>query len=447
MMNAFATSLKRELKRLKENKSQTAWPSLEPLKYAAGERVADSGLPTVKNEAWKYTNLVSLSKTGFSLAQKTDQTTLDRNSFEYIELASDCENRAVFVNGGFRDDLSQLHFLPQGIKVWFAGSEPNAGADELLKTLGDDTSKHDIFTDLNTAFLEDVLIVEVEKNSVIDRPLHIIFVGSSNEPGLLRLPRIIVKGRCNSSFEIIEEYVGIQGDLGFTNGVTDIVLEEGSKIHHSRLQVESDEASHIGRLSVEVGKDGDFSSDSVVFGAELSRVDIDVVLADQGASCNLNGLFVGSGRQHIDHHTLIDHVAGNTQSEELYHGILDDHSHGVFNGKVIVRKNAQYISAKQTSNNLLLSGQSEIDTKPELEIYADDVTCAHGATVGELDQSALFYLRSRGICEEDARALLTFAFAQKAIANISFPGIRGWIESRFLGHHGYSKLNSVLESR
>lgn len=442
-MDAFTTSLQRELICLEKNEPHVVSPSLQPLKNAAGKRVAEYGLPTAKNEAWKYTSLASLSKTGFSLAQKTDQAALDINTFECISRAPEFENRAVFVNGGFRADLSRLHLLPAGLKVCNTGCELGANEDVLVQTLGKETTRHDIFTDLNTAFLKEVLLIEVAENATIDCPLHIIFVGSSNDPSLLRLPRVIVKGRPNSSLKIIEEYVSTQRDLGFTNGVTDVVLEGGSQIHHSRLQTESDEASHIGRLSVEVGKNSNFSSDSVVFGAELSRVDIDIVLADQGATCRLNGLFVGDGQQHIDHHTLVDHAVGNTHSEELYHGALDGYSHGVFNGKVIVRKDAQRISAKQTSKNLLLSGQSEIDTKPELEIYADDVTCAHGATVGELDQQALFYLRSRGIHEEDARALLTLAFAEKAIENIPYPAIRDWIESRFIEDYRYSKLNGT----
>ena len=443
-MDAFSASLHHELERLQQGDAATSSPPLRSLQQEAANRVATHGLPTTKQEAWKYTNLASLSKSGFALAEERDRASLSAGAFGRIELAADCAARVVFVNGGFRSDLSELDSLPSGLEVKSIRAALNAESDDVTAALGRALNSEAIFTDLNTAFLHDGVIVEIGEDIAVDDPLHLIFVGMTGESRLLRLPRVIIHGSRNSYIQIIEEYVSAAQDLGLTNGVTEITLDEGATVHHHRLQVESLDASHIGRLAVEIGAQSTFISDSIVFGADLTRVDVDVALTKQGARCRLNGLFVAGGHQHIDHHTVIDHSVGDTHSEELYRGILDDRSRGVFNGKVIVRKDAQRISAQQTSNNLLLSRGAEIDTKPELEIYADDVACAHGATVGELDSAALFYLKSRGISAHDARALLTYAFAQKVVEKIPLEGVRTWVENRFIGHRGYSELGAAL---
>ncbi len=445
-MDAFSASLHQELERFKQGDMATALPWLRSLQREAVDRVAAQGLPVTTQEAWKYTNLASLSKTGFSLAEEHDRTSMSANAFGRIQLAADCTARIVFVNGGYRPALSKLGSLPPGLAVESIRAALGAGNDEVTAALGRAADKERIFTDLNTAFLHDGVVIEIGENLSVDEPLHLIFVGTTEESRLLRLPRVIVRGRRNSAIHIIEEYVSGAHDLGLTNGVTEITLDEGATIHHHRLQAESLDASHVGRLAVRIGANSTFVSDSIVFGADLTRVDVDVALIERGARCRLNGLFVAGGHQHIDHHTLIDHEVADTHSEELYRGILDDRGRGVFNGKVIVRKDAQHISAQQTSNNLLLSAQAEIDTKPELEIYADDVSCAHGATVGELDSAALFYLRSRGMNEQDARALLTYAFAQKVVENIPLEGVRTWVENRFVGHRDYSELGAALEA-
>lgn len=443
-MDAFSAALHHEFERLEQDVSADSSTPLGSLQRDAANRVVEQGLPTTKQEAWKYTNLAPLSKSGFALAQESDRGGLSAEAFERIELSASCAARVVFVNGGFRPDLSELDSLPSGLEFKSIRSALDAGSDDVMATLGRELNSPAVFTDLNTAFLHDGIVVEIGEGVTIDAPLHLVFVGMTGESRLLRLPRVIIRGGRNSAIHIIEEYVSAAQDLGLTNGVTEITLEEGATVYHHRLQAESLEASHIGRIAVESGANSTFVSDSIVFGADLTRVDVDVALIEQGARCRLNGLFVACGHQHIDHHTVFDHRVGDTHSEELYRGILDDRGRGVFNGKVIVRKDAQRISAQQTSNNLLLSRQAEIDTKPELEIYADDVACAHGATVGELDSAALFYMKSRGISEQDARALLTYAFAQKVVENIPLAGVRAWVENRFIGHRGYSELGASL---
>ena len=446
-MDAFSTSVHEELERLEQDDTANVSPWLRSLQRKAAGRIKAQGLPTTAEEAWKYTNLASLAKTGFTLSEECHRASVSADAFNRIPLAADCTMRVVFVNGGFRSDLSTLATLPPGLGVENIRAALNTENENVNAALGRASESSPIFTDLNTALLHDGIIVDIGAEVSVDAPLHLVFIGTTGDSRLLRLPRIFIRGRRRSSINIIEEYVSSGQDHGLTNSVTEITVDEGATVHHHRLQVESTDASHIGRLSVEIGDNGTFVSDSIVFGADLTRVDVEIALIKRGARCRLNGLFVAGDHQHIDHHTLIDHIAGDTHSEELYRGILDDRSRGVFNGRVIVRKDAQKISAKQTSNNLLLSRQAEIDTKPELEIYADDVTCAHGATVGELDDAALFYLRSRGVGEKEARALLTYAFAQKVVENIPLEGVRTWVENRFLGHRDYSQLGTALESR
>ncbi len=443
-MDLFSESFGQALLLLEENGSDGMPPLLRPVQQDAASRFMAQGLPTIRHEDWKYTNLVPLSKRLFHVTAHDDREMLSHDVFREIRFSARCKYRAVMVNGGFRPDLSNLESLAHGLKVYSIRAASAAGHDDVANTLECSINRESALTDLNTAFLHDAVVVELGEGITVPEPLHLIFIGSGDASNFLRLPRVIIHASRNCSIRIIEEYVSVGHDQGLTNAVTEITLDEGATVHHHRLQVESREASHIGRIYATAAGNSRFLSDSVSFGASLARIDIDVALAEQGASCRLNGLFVAGGNQHVDHHTLIDHVVGNTHSDELYRGIIDERGRGVFNGKVIVRKDAQKISARQTSNNLLLSRYAEIDTKPQLEIYADDVICAHGATVGELDADASFYLRSRGMSEEDARALLTYAFAERVVEDIPVEGIRRWIENRFIRGGGYRDFMEAL---
>lgn len=399
----------------------------------AAARFFTRGVPTPAEEAWKYTNLGALAKRPFAPAGAPDRATVDESMLRGLSLASSLPPHAVVVNGGLRADLGTLETLPAGVTV-VVETGVAAGAGEPSPAL----------TELNAAFGEETLVVTIAPGTAAGDPIHLVFVGASTEGHVLRLPRVQIRAGRNSSVHVIEEYVGVERDTGFTNALTTVVLEQGATVHHHRLQREAAGASHVGRVAVEAATDSAYHSNAVAIGAELARVDIDVTLAARGARCALNGLFVADGTQHVDHHTCIDHAAEDTHSEELYRGIVDDRARGVFNGRVVVRQDAQHISARQASNNLLLSRQAEIDTKPELEIYADDVTCAHGATVGELDRQALFYLRSRGVPEAEARALLTHAFAEAVIESIPVAGVRDWLEERFLGSTALAELREAL---
>lgn len=413
------------------------------LQRAAANRYQALGLPSTALENWKYTNLAPLARADLRVAGPADAATLSAADFALLPLASGSRHRLVIVNGCLRADLSRLDALPDGVRVC---SLRDAAAGETLAVLRQRTTDSAALPMLNTALMHDGVLVELAAATVVDDPLHIILVGCDRDGGILRSPRLVFNLGHHARVSVIEEYLSAGADYGLTNVVSNVRLQAGAQFEHHRLQTEARTANHVGQVDVSVGHDARYLSDSVVFGGNLTRIDIDVRLGERGGQCQLNGLFVGDGDQHIDHHTRVDHLVGDTHSEERYRGILDGASRGVFNGKVVVHRDAQLITARQASNNLLLSRQAEIDTKPELEIYADDVVCAHGATVGELDQAALFYLRSRGIAERQARALLTFAFAETLVKDMPLAGIRTWVEQRFLGHTDFSELTKDLET-
>ncbi len=414
----------------------------ETLQRAAATRFRLLGLPSTALENWKYTNLAPAASAGLRVASAADAATLSAADFAALQLGGKSPHRLVVVNGRLRTDLSRLEQLPAGVRV---SALRDAAASATLTALLQGTSDADgALPILNAALMQDGVLIELAAEACLSEPLHIVLIGRDQDGGLLRSPRLVFSLGHHSRLSVIEEYLSAGADTGLTNAVSNGRLQTGATLEHHRLQTEALTASHLGQIDVTVGRDARFHSDSVVFGGNLTRVDIDVRLAERGGQCRLNGLFVGDGDQHIDHHTRIDHLVGDTHSEERYRGILDGASRGVFNGKVVVHRDAQLISARQASNNLLLSRQAEIDTKPELEIYADDVICAHGATVGELDAAALFYLRSRGIAEREARALLTFAFAEALVADMPLAGIRRWVEQRFLGHTDFSELTNAL---
>ncbi len=417
---------------------------LSSLRRAAAARVHAQGLPSIALEDWKYTALSGLQQSTMRAATGADSLSVSRADLSALELSTTSALRAVLVNGCFRPDLSSLDGLPSGVRVHSLAELRASDPERLASLLEANVEAGSTFQALNTALLDDGALIEIDADVYLREPVHLIMLSVGRE--LLRGPRLLVRAERNSELRLIEEYVSLDSASGLTNSVCEVTLGTGASLFHHRLANESQDSAHIGRVAVSVAERGNYVSDSLAFGGRLTRVDIDVALLGRGARCRLNGLFVADGEQHIDHHTRVEHRVGDTHSSELYRGILAGRSRGVFNGKVVVARDAQQITAQQTSNNLLLSRQAEIDTKPELEIYADDVSCTHGATVGELDSSALFYLRSRGVSTDTARALLTYAFAQKVVDQIPLPGVRRWIETRFLGHTDYSQLLSALDN-
>lgn len=400
-----------------------AW--LRQIREQAERRFTALGYPTTRLEEWKYTNVAPIAKTQFERGEYklTDAT------IAMIEDLTGVINAIplVFVNGKYCREFSSSEDLPDGMKVNSLSAALRNGSTQVQRYLTQGLEESPAFTAFNTASFEDGAFVEIPRAVVLDRPIHLVFISASSGTPSISHPRNLLLVGDLAQVSIIETYAGLEGDVYFTNTLTGIIAGEGSAIHHYKVQRESSRAFHIATIGFEQARQSSVTCHSFSFGGALVRNDINLRLAT-GAEGILNGLYLANDKQHVDHHTLIDHAEPHAASRELYKGILDGHAGAVFNGKVIVRKDAQKTDAKQTNRNLLLSEGAVINTKPELQIYADDVRCTHGATIGQLEENALFYLRSRGIGEVEARQLLIQAFAQEIISQAKPEDLREDLE-------------------
>jgi len=381
-------------------------------RQAAIERFGTLGFPTTHNEAWKYTNLAPFLKTPYQPAPAAAFT-------RDLPAASPGAVRLVFVNGRFAPELSQTRTLA-GLKI--SRIEEGLTRRPIVDRIGATAAfEENALVALNTAMFEDGALVEIADGAVLDAPVELLFLATAD--GTVAYPRnLIIAGR-DSQARIVETYRGSAAGY-FTAAVSEVLVADGAVIEHYKLQEESEAALHFGMLAVRQGASSSFVSHNIAFGAALARNEIAVVLEGEGADCNLNGLYVTGGRQHVDNYTTLDHAQPHTTSHELYKGVLDGSSQAVFHGRIIVRPEAQKTDAIQRNKNLLLSDGAVINTKPQLEIYADDVKCTHGATVGQVDADAIFYLRSRGIPLAEARSLLTYAFTNEMISTMKVESVR-----------------------
>lgn len=397
-----------------------AW--LDRSRACALDAFATSGFPTPRNEDWKYTRVTPIEKRSFTLPGRNgaDLQSADVEPFFFGGL--DCE-QLVFVDGRYVDALSRRNVVESGVRITTLESAMNASSQLLESHLGHyaDTDGRP-FSALNTAFMTDGAVIHVKNRGAGRHPVHLLFVATAGD--VVSHPRVLVVAEAASQTTVIESYVSLADGCYFTNALTEVVLMEEARVDHYKLQEESEKAFHVATLQVRQERDTHFASHSISFGGQLVRNDINVVLDAEGASCLLNGLFMARGRQHMDYHTRVDHAKPNGSSEEVYKGILDGRARGVFNGRVKVHPDAQKTDAHQSNKNLLLSRDAEVDTKPELENYADDVKCSHGATVGQLDEQSLYYLRSRGIGEAQARGLLTYGFARDILERVELAPLR-----------------------
>lgn len=395
----------------------TAW------RRDALERFLAAGFPTPRNEDWKYTNLRRLESRNFVAAGIGPFAPENSSWIEGAGL------RVVLINGHAMPDLGSAAAQPPGVTLLtlgrWAANDPAAVAAFLAKHASPAPSA---FEDLNAAFSDDGVVIEIGDNAVLDQPIHVVHQWTRGGSLQMSHPRIVVRAGRNSHCEIVEHYLGAADVESLTNVAMSLEIETGARITHYRIQQESMRGFHIGTIRAQLARDSHYANHNLSLGAGLGRVDIQVVLAGNGADVLLSGLFAPAGTQHLDTHTLVDHVAPYTTSQENYRGVAEGRGRGVFNGKVIVRPGAQKTDARQSNRNLLLSPAAEIDTKPELEIYADDVKCSHGATTGQLDATALFYLRSRGLAETEARAMLIRAFAESVLASIQHQPVRQYLE-------------------
>ena len=387
----------------------------QPLRQAARARFQTLPWPTARSEDWRFTNVTPLVETAFEVPQVLMETG---------PVARPGSLQFHFLNGRFAAAISSP--VPAGIHI---GSLPDTRGD--LGPLGQIADFRDnVFTALNTVFLADGLYVNVPDGAALETPIEIIHFSTSRDKPAITNPRALIVIGKGARATIVERFFGTQ--TYFTNAVTEISLAEGAILDHVKLQQESPQAYHIANTQIVQAAKSTFTTHYLAFGGALVRNEVRVRFDGEHAEATVNGLYLASGKQHLDNFTVIDHAKPNCASHELYKGILDERAHGVFNGKILVRKDAQKTDAKQTNKVLLLSDDATINTKPQLEIFADDVKCTHGATIGQLDATQLFYLQSRGIPLDAARRLLTFAFANDIVHRIKIEAIREELEARIV---------------
>ncbi len=404
-------------------RSASDW--LTTRRRAAIEHFGALGFPTTKNEDWHFTSAAAITEREFTfVAARTGD--VSKSDLEPFGFGGDGWHNVVFVNGRYAPHLSDLSRLDAGVKVLPLPDAP-AELTRKIGTIVTDSDQH-AFTALNTAFMPDGIVVHVPADVVLRKPVHVLFVSDANAAKTVMFPRNLIVLDRNARATVIESYVAIGDAAYFTNAVTEVSVADGATLEHYKIQREGRRAFHVGTIEATQGRDSHYISFSFATGASLSRTNIYTKLAGAGCGSTLNGLYMLDSEQHCDHQTRIEHVAPNCFSREVYKGVLDGRSHGVFNGKVYVHPEAQKTDGKQTNNTLLLSKEAQVDTKPQLEIFADDVKCTHGATVGKLDEMALFYMKSRGMDAETARRLLIYAFAADVLETIEQPQVRVGLE-------------------
>ena len=400
-----------------------AW--LSALRKAAIARFETLGFPTQKHEDWKYTNLTPLVRVPFKSAILARPDGVAREKLDPLNFGVLKTSQLVFVNGRYSPRLSYLRPLPEGVRVLSMAevvrSEPDAPEKHLAQYAG---FHGDAFVALNTAFFADGAYVEIPRNTSVEEPIHLIFVSTSKDLPIVTYPRNVIRLGAGSQSTVIETYAGWASDVTFTNAVTEVIAGPAAILEHYKMQREAESAFHIASMAVHQDRDSSVTCHSMSFGGALVRNSVNTFFRDVGGSLTLNGLYMTSGTQQVDNYTRIDHAAPACTSVELYRGILDGKSRGVFNGNIYVRKDAQKTSARQTNKNLLLSKEAFVDSTPGLEILADDVKCNHSSTIGQLDENAVFYLRSRGIDEEAARNILTYAFGADVVNQVKVAPIR-----------------------
>ena len=400
------------------------------MRKTAMAKFAELGFPTTKHEEWRFTNITPIVRTRFTPATKSlarKVTSKDLGSFTFAGLNF---HQLVFLNGHYSSELSAIGSLPKTVRVGSLADAVNADGDLMYAHLGKYVrGDENAFTALNTGFMQDGAFIFVPDGIALNEPVHLLFLSTGKDSSFISTPRnLIVVGK-NSQISIIESYVSFAGVPYLTNAVTEMVIGESAVVEHDKFQDESLNAFHVGTTHFQQGAGSTVVSNSIALGGSVVRNNVTGVLGSEGVECTLNGLSIATGQQLVDNHTTIDHAFPNCTSHELYKAVLDGKSRGVFNGKIFVRKDAQKTDAKQTNKTLLLSDEATIDTKPQLEIFADDVKCTHGATVGQLDEEQIFYLRSRGLELEAARDLLTFAFASDVVNRIHVESLRNQLDT------------------
>lgn len=397
--------------------------SVHAMRRDAMHRFMELGFPTTRQEEWRFTNIVPLTKIEFQPILHYELNGVTKNDIQPYVLESALH--VVFLDGMFSPELSDSVSFPAGITVGSLAEMLKKYPDTIQSTMNTKViGEENAFTTLNTAFLWDGAFISVPRGAVLEYPIQLLFVATNREEVFAAQPRNLIIAGIDSQFKIVETFVGLAQNTYLTNTLTEIALGVHSIVEHDKLQAESINAYHVGTTHVQMSAASRYTSNVISLGGSIVRNNITARFSAEGAECVLNGLSLSRGTQIVDNHTVIDHAVPHCSSHELYKSILDGSSKGVFNGKVFVRQDAQKTDAKQTNKTLLLSDDATMNTKPQLEIFADDVKCTHGATIGQLDDEQIFYLRSRGIDLDAARDILTSAFASDVINRITIEPLR-----------------------
>jgi Fe-S cluster assembly protein SufD len=408
--------------------------SLVSVRKEASNKFESTIFPTKREEEWKYTSISPILKHEFVPSPLTKDKFTGVSSIDAYKIPNLDEHLLVFVNGIFSNELSEIGNIEDGIIIDNFYNQAQNNTDFLKKHLSDKKNTDNSFNLLNTTFTYDGFVIFIPKNKVIEKPIHILNIASDNVNKPLIQPRNLIVAEQNSQANIITEYVGNAKSEYFTNILTEISIAEDANVTFYKLQNESNSAYHIDKTDICQKGSSIFNHFSLSFGSKIARNDINAKLDGENIELHLYGLYLGNEDQHIDNHTFIDHAKPNCESNELYKGILDDKARGVFSGKILVNQIAQKTNAFQSNKSVLLSDEASVDTKPQLEIYADDVKCSHGATVGKLDEEAYFYIRSRGVSAESARSMLIRAFIDDVVKEIKIDPLKEKVNHTIFEH-------------
>lgn len=416
--------------RFEENFNSTVFKNIRKV---ASTKFESSQFPTKKNEEWKYTNVAPILNHEFLPSPLINEKPKSLNINNYVISNLDV-HLLVFVNGIFNSSLSNIGNLSRNIIIDSLYNQSINNSEFISKIINTEQSSLNSFNYLNHLFTHDGFVIYIPKNQIIEKPIHILNISQQGSSKPLVQLRNFIVAESNTQANIISEFISDGSSQYFTNILTDIFIEENSNISFYKLQNESNSAYHIDKTEIIQKTSSVFNHFSLSFGGKITRNDIVAKLDGENIESHLYGLYLGNEEQHIDNHTFINHAKPNSMSNELYKGILDDKAHGVFSGKILVNQIAQKTNAYQSNKSVLLSDAASIDTKPQLEIYADDVKCSHGATVGKLDEQAYFYIRSRGVSAEAARSMLIRAFVDDVVSEVKIDQLKDKINHTIFQH-------------
>ena len=405
-----------------EKNPKSKW--IDDLRHEAIEIFDKAGFPNKKNEEWKYTNLAPLLKADYKLFPESEEISVGYQDVKKYFVHDMDSYNIVFVNGVYSSYLSDTTHEEADICVLSSAMNKMAHQAVIENYYSKIAPKEESLVSLNTAFFKDGAYIYIPGNVILSKPVQLMFFSTAKENEVMYHPRNLIVLGNNSHAQVIERHQTLNEKANLTNSVSEIYIGKNSELDYYKIQNDTEEASLIDNTFVEQERDSRASFQTFSFGGKLTRNNLNFI--QNGENCNslLNGVTVIGGSQHVDHHTKVEHKFPHCESHELYKGIYDGNSHGVFNGKVFVHPEAQKLNAFQQNNNVLLTDKAEIDTKPQLEIFADDVKCSHGCTVGQLDETALFYMQQRGIPKKEAKALLLYAFAADVLTHVQLPQIK-----------------------